>query len=226
VRTSFAPIAALTVLACSACRFEPQTALGRAAAAGQADVVRQALAQGSSPDAPDYGFTPLMIAARRGHVVTMTVLIDAGADVNANDRAVNGWTPIMHALHKQQRAAVRLLLDRGADANRASPHGQTALMMAALDNDAEIVGWLLDRGADPSARTETGGSALDVAVSGGAFVDVDRPILGRCSTDTVRTLLAKRPDLKLQGGFGPLSARWWARVKGCDEVVALVGSAK
>jgi ankyrin repeat protein len=210
------------LLAANACRGPvPHEPIAVAASQGDVAQVRQLLTAGSQADATDIGITPLMSAARRGDLDVMTTLLDAGADVNRHDTR-NGWTPLMHALHKQQRAAVTLLLRRGADPNTGGPDGQTPLMMATLDNDLETIDQLLVHGAHAGAQTITGATALDIAVSGGALVDIDRPLLGGCYPETVKRLLAADPTLTTHDGYGPLSARWWARMHGCDATLALI----
>src|SRR5262245_62473120 len=89
-------------LIASACTGGPTTPLARAAAADDADTVRQILKDGTPPDhTATGGITALMIAARAGAVSAMTALLDSGADPNARDTRM-GWTVLMHAVHKQQ----------------------------------------------------------------------------------------------------------------------------
>jgi hypothetical protein len=155
----------------------------------------------------------------------MTALIEAGADVNRHDAWLNGWTPMLHALHKQQPKAIALLLEHGADPNQTGGAGETPLMFAALDNDTDTMRLLLAHGAQPNARSRSGETALDIAVAGGAFADpTDRSWMGGCYPRAVKLLLDADPTMKMRDGFGPLSARWWARMKGCSETLALVAS--
>ena len=59
---------------------------------------------------------------------------------------------------------LRRLIDRGADVNVRSPHGNSALHLAATyDIDAECVRILIDAGADLNARNNAGQRPLDVA---------------------------------------------------------------
>jgi hypothetical protein len=220
-------MAALLVVAAlgSACGApNPTVPLARAAALGDEAEVRRLLAAGARPDETDAFLTPLMSACRGGNLGIMTALIDAGADVNRHDGR-NHWTPLLHALHKQQRAAAALLLLRGADPNQAGGSGETPLMFAALDNDVATVRVLLAHGAKAGARSLSGQSALDIAVSGGALADpLDRPLVGNCSDETVKLLVAADPTLAQQEGYGPSSSRWWARMKGCRETLELVAA--
>ena len=57
--------------------------------------------------------------------------------------------------------------------------------MASLDNDVEMLRALL--AAHPPRDQQL--RAIDLAVSGGALADVDRPLLGRCRTEAVTVLL-------------------------------------
>jgi hypothetical protein len=215
----------LLALLCSACGPDPHEPMALAASEGNLTRVQQLLAQGGKPDATDTGITPLMTAARRGDLAIMTALIHAGADVDRQDQWVNGWTPMLHALHKQQTKAVALLLERGANPNQSGWSGETPLMFATLDNDTETMSLLLARGAHPGARSRSGETALDIAVAGGAFADpTDRSWMGGCYPKAVKLLLDADPTVKMRDGFGPLSARWWARIKGCSETLTLIAS--
>ena len=91
---------------------------------------------------------PIMVAARRGDPAVMTVLIEAGVDVNVRDAM--GATPLMHAAWEGQAEAVRMLLQAGADVDAQSIEGVTALEAARERSQAEVVGILLQAGAqDP-----------------------------------------------------------------------------
>ena len=219
------PALCLLPLLSWACGPDPHEPMSIAASEGNLAQVQQLLAQGGRPDATDTGITPLMSAARRGDLAIMTALIDAGADVNRHDAWLNGWTPMLHALHKQHPKAVALLLEHGADPNQTGGSGEAPLMFAALDNDTDTMRLLLAHGAQPNARSRSGETALDIAVAGGAFADpTDRSWMGGCYPKAVKLLLDADPSVKMRDGFGPLSARWWARMKGCSETLALVAS--
>ena len=63
--------------------------------------------------------TVLMMAARTGNIATMKLLLDRGADVNANETS-RGTTALMWAAAQRHPAAVQLLVDHGADVGAAS----------------------------------------------------------------------------------------------------------
>jgi len=197
-----------TALIAAGCnRAVPTRPLGQAAARDDLDAVRQLIAARNGVDERDAnGLTPLMWAARHGAVAAIMALLDAGSDVEARD-ARQGWTALQNAVHTQRIDAVRVLLDRGADPNaRAHAGAMTPLLMAAGDRDPAIVKLLLAHGADARHQGEWGDTPLARAVSGGPFLDVDRPLLGGCRAETVRALLAHDPTLRLPDNFAGRSA--------------------
>ena len=100
--------------------------------------------KGSANVADDRGITPLMYAAEIGSLDAMRLLIDRGADVNAQNAF--GSTALMWSV--SDPAKVRLLLDHGAQVNTVARSGRTALIVAAFTNpSAEVVKLLLAKGA-------------------------------------------------------------------------------
>ncbi len=116
------------------------------------------------------GLTPLLLAAREGHVDAVKVLLDAHADVNqvsAGDRT----SPLLIATINGHFDLALMLLEKGADAEAASENNATPLYgalnvewapkslypqpKAQLNQKAtylELMKALLDKGADPNAR--------------------------------------------------------------------------
>lgn len=163
----------------------------------------------------------LVQAAREGRVDLIPDLVKRGA--NPNERSgVNGWTPMMHAIHKHQKGSVVALLDAGADINGRGNDGSTPLMMAAGYGYNDIVNVLLDRGADAHAQLSDGMNALTFAVLGAP--DVDRFTVGDCQGETIRALLAKAPDLKLQGSERVMRTIASVKLKGCAGFSQLLGT--
>jgi ankyrin repeat protein len=130
------------------CNRAPATPIAKAAYAGDAARVRQLLEDGSDPDDMTLtGLTPLMYAARAGHVMVVQELVRHGARPDLTDKAMTGWTALIHAIHKGQNAAALALLDGGAHPDVRIGHGATALGYAAAYGNTAIVRALLERGA-------------------------------------------------------------------------------
>ena len=72
------------------------------------------------------GVTPLLLAAREGHLESVRALLDAGADVNqvsAGDRT----SPLLIATINGQFDLAQYLLGRGGDPTLAAENGATPL---------------------------------------------------------------------------------------------------
>ena len=100
------------------------TALSYASAEGNAEIVDLLLKpKEDSPDELEYGtivderdmdgLTSLMYASQQPQLDIIRLLLEAGADVNAEDN--DGWTPIMFAASKKHEEVVKFLIDHGAN---------------------------------------------------------------------------------------------------------------
>jgi hypothetical protein len=125
-------LAILLLASCAAHPQHPANALTGPVGDGDVNSVRQLLAQGADPNAPDggNGWPPLMLAIHRHHLAAVAALLDGGADVNRP--AANGDTPLMMAAGYGYPDFVKLLLSRGADPNRRNPRGEIALDYALV----------------------------------------------------------------------------------------------
>ena len=95
--------------------------------------VRLLLQAGADVNAANVnGQTPLMAAARNGHIEALRLLLEAGADVGAAN--AKGQTALMSAAQNGHLEAVRLLLEAGASAAGALPpeRGKNCDAIAAL----------------------------------------------------------------------------------------------
>ena len=115
----------------------------------------------------DQGVTPLMAASDHGHLPTVKLLCDHGADVNRRD--VYGDTALMYAAQEGNTAVVEELLKRGARVNDVSDNGWSALMRASAYHGGHLatVQCLLKHGADINIRDKKGRSALSLATDEG-----------------------------------------------------------
>ena len=89
--------------------------------------------------------TVLHGASRRGHVTTVRLLLDCGADITVKNP--DKRTPLHMAACHGHEVAVGLLLDRGANIEANGSGRWTPLPMAARCEHEAMIGSLLDRGA-------------------------------------------------------------------------------
>ena len=106
--------------------------------------------------------TPLMTAARAGHVEVVRRLLARGAAVNA---AADGHgTALAVAAANNRVEVVRALLAAGADPNAGTPTGHTPLMFAARNADDGVAALelLLCPGQGPTPATTAATPRVDV----------------------------------------------------------------
>ena len=118
-----------------------------AAADGDARKVAMLLSQGARVDARDQGFTPLLVAAQRGHTRVCKLLLETDkADVK--ETTPDGATPLLCAAQKGHTEVCELLLANSkANIEETTPDGNTALNMAASGGFVSTVELLLSKGA-------------------------------------------------------------------------------
>ncbi|KAL1516588.1 hypothetical protein ABEB36_000483 [Hypothenemus hampei] len=80
---------------------------------------------------PKTGATALHVAAAKGYIEVIKILLQCGADIDAQD--VDGWSPIHAAAHWGQEDACRLLVESLADLDSKNFVGQTAFDLADGD---------------------------------------------------------------------------------------------
>jgi ankyrin repeat protein len=154
------------------------TALLRAARAGDVEFVELLLEHGALVDLPSKeGVTPLMAAAgvefgqrvtrgrnrtEEGILATIQVLLDAGADVNAQMVTERGRRFVANGSQLAQGTSYRARGQQVPSPN-AVPH-YTALHGAAQQGYNSVVELLVENGADLTVRDASGNTAVDVAM--------------------------------------------------------------
>jgi len=83
------------------------------------------------------GVTPLMIAAKKGNIECISLLVQGKAKIN--QQAANGWTPVMFAIHSANLQTVQALIAHGADMTAIKNNsGQTGLDFALQAKNSQI----------------------------------------------------------------------------------------
>ncbi|PMB65157.1 Kinase D-interacting substrate [Beauveria bassiana] len=152
----------------------------------------------------NYGRTPLLYAAERGHRAVVKRLLEKGACPNSCDYI--GWTPLLHASEKGHKAVVEDLLVKKANINAQDRFGATALHWAIWRRNETIISHLLKNAADTEVTEKGGGTPLAWAIEIG-------------SETTVRELLQGGSAVNYWYKSMPLSRAVW---KGDDRIVKLL----
>jgi ankyrin repeat protein len=149
----------------------------------------------------------LQAASSEGREGTVSLLIEHGADVNAQTRKYG--TPLYAASLRGQHRIVRILIENGAKINgQGGPFG-SALRAAFIKNKLDVARLLIDQGADVNERDhEFRVSLLQHAA-----------YYGQCAA--VRLLIKHGADVNAEGGaLG--SALDAARSKGHEDIENLL----
>lgn len=198
----------------------------------------QAKAQEQTQTKADSQTEPLLKAARNGDTKVVKSLIEAGKDLNAQDK--EGRTALIIAVANKQAEVVKLLIDAGVelldeDANMTTQM-KTALRLARLNKDTESLlllmdyydvnfqkealvvaarkGWmkelkaLISSGANVNAKNKNNKTALIMAVQTG-------------HTEIVKILIDAGADVNVQTDNGE-TALTIAELKGYSEIVRIL----
>jgi len=109
------------------------------------------------------GRTALIEAAIYGNLETVSLLINKGAYINCQCRAM-GFTPLAWACYKGHHEIAQILINAGADLNLPSSMFHLSPLIVAANNGHEkVVDLLIKSGADIHAQTADGENALTKA---------------------------------------------------------------
>ncbi|KAI4216326.1 MAG: hypothetical protein LQ351_001336 [Letrouitia transgressa] len=115
-----------------------QKLLHMAASNGDVDRVSRLL-RGKAKDfidvnaADEEGRAPIIYASCFGHEDVVLALLEAGADVDRQDR--NQWTSLMWAVTNRHKTIAKILLDHGASSTARSSSGRTAFDFPAPNSE-------------------------------------------------------------------------------------------
>ncbi|KAH8807348.1 ankyrin repeat-containing domain protein [Xylogone sp. PMI_703] len=121
-------------------------------------------------------------AAEAGNEKSITLLLDAGADIEAKGAWGNG--PLNFAAGSDRVGVMRLLLDRGADIDAPGEYGKTGLVSAIEKDSLDMVKLLIERGADlkgaflAAARRNEGHRIIKIMLDAGARVPAEDSGIG------------------------------------------------
>lgn len=164
--------------------------------------------------ADNEGWTALRSAAWGGYKEVVSLLLEAGVEINGCDS--DGRTALRAAAWGGHEEILLTLLDHGAEVDRADREGRTPLIAAAYMGHKEAVEILLDAGANVNLADGDGRTALSVAA-----LCVPSSTGGRGHGEVVTLLLERGadPEHKDRDGMTPLLL---ASYEGHEEVVELL----
>jgi ankyrin repeat protein len=187
-----------------------RTALVVACRHGRARAARALLDEGGdATHALLTGWTPLLLAAKYGHVAVVRLLLLANAEGCLEQALPDGWTALMVGVQHGHVDVARVLLQAKADVEAYDSDGLTPLMIAARHGRTEMARMLLAAGARLGAQDDDGWTALTTAARNG-------------HADVVRCLVAAGAAVDTTGwnGWTPLMGA--AQNDHADVVDALV----
>src|SRR6185369_4398865 len=175
--------------------------------------VKESLNHKADPNARDrYGFTPLMIASIRGSVEVVLALINAGADVNAENPSANA-TPLNMAILGRKPGVIKTLVASGVNVNAPDSQGRTALHDVVEKGDLELLKALLAAPASvypspPSSRTIIGSDNTTSSLVDASFLiasDRNQRETHRTETNCCSPSAVDWPTLRSGGGTRALN---------------------
>ena len=134
--------------------------------------------------------TPLIIAARNGHLNSVKILLRYKADIEdrgtlkIGDEVAEGCTPLWAAAASGRLDVVKLLIEQNADVDSKTSTGSTPLRAAAYHGHLDNVRCLVESGADVNVRNTSEATPLYAAcyrghlnivsylIDKGAFIDL------------------------------------------------------
>jgi len=167
------------------------SALVKAAGAGDLDLVRELISKGADPNAWDdmEGESPLTAAVGKQRLPVVKELLARGAKVEVPVGLHD--TPLQRAVETGSPDLFAPLLDRGGEVNERTVSGYTLLMRAALHGKVNMVKYLITLGARVNDVDDQGTTALMNAVSTSAQ-----------ELESIRHLLAAGADPNLRDKQG------------------------
>jgi ankyrin repeat protein len=147
--------------------------------------------------------SPLYYASLAGLIKSVRLLLEKGADINAQGGYYGN--ALQAASWKGHDQIVQRLLEQGADVNAQGGFYGNALQAASMRGYDQIIQRLLEQGANVNAQGGDYGNALQAALAGG-------------HDQIVQRLLEQGADVNAQGGFYG-NALQVASMRGYDQII-------
>ncbi len=126
---------------------------------GDVDITEKLLKSGVPVDSLIKGSTPLIMAARKGHLAIIKLLLEHEATIDMRD--INGATALMNAVKNGNNIiTAQYLIEQGADIHALDQRHNTPLIIATYQGNPKILQLLLDQGANINAKNNNGNTAL------------------------------------------------------------------
>lgn len=164
---------------------------------GQADNVVQLINKGAKVAVTKYGRSPLHLAAYKGHIEVLRILLKAGCDLDIQDDGEQ--TALHRAAVVGNCDVISALIQESCALDRQDKDGNTALHEVSWHGFSQSVKLLVKAGANVHAKNKAGNTALHLACQNGHAQSAKVLLLG-----------GSRPDSKnhvsLQQGCGVAAA--------------------
>ncbi|XP_053192485.1 ankyrin repeat domain-containing protein 6b [Scomber japonicus] len=154
---------------------------------GQADNVVQLINKGAKVAVTKYGRSPLHLAAYKGHIEVVRILLKAGCDLDIQDDGEQ--TALHRAAVVGNSDVIGALIQEGCALDRQDKDGNTALHEVSWHGFSQSVKLLVKAGANAHAKNKAGNTALHLACQN-----------GHAQSSKVLLLGGSRPDSKNHAG--------------------------
>ncbi|XP_071121341.1 uncharacterized protein [Mytilus edulis] len=108
----------------------------------------------------EFGRTPLLFAAEKGHLEVITYLVTQGSKLEARD--CNENTPLILAAEEGHLEVVTYLVTKGSKLEASDVDGETALHNAAWNGDIDITKLLTEKGCSPWVKSNMDKTPYDM----------------------------------------------------------------
>ncbi|XP_067118441.1 ankyrin repeat domain-containing protein 7-like [Centruroides vittatus] len=136
------------------------TKLHRACWLGKESDVRKCLKSIPLDIKDDENRTPLHLAAAKGNIAVIEILLEKNP--NVNDQDINGKTPLMKAIEGYHEKAVYLLIEADADINLTDRGENTAIHIALKTGQYDVAQHLLQYTTEVNIANKDGITALHI----------------------------------------------------------------